>query len=172
MDLAAHQRALLELIENGTSRPDGDRDTYIDGVAASKGLRVLREIVVSWEAYDVRRSCPLTAIALSRSGRFEEAVRKVSFGESSTFLESRALLFLDEIAEDDDTLLAALARFERALMRVRSGDTRRHVIEWDRDPTVIINGLLEYRWLADSAPRGSYRTVVAGDQPEPVVEIV
>jgi len=173
VDLAAHQRALLELIANGSSRaPAAYRDAYVDEVAGSKGLRVLRDIVASWEAYDVRRSCPLTAIALSRSGRFEEAVRKVSFGESSTFLESRALLFLDEIAEDDDTLLAAVARFERALMRVRSGDTGRHVVEWDRDPTVIINGLLEYRWLADSAPRGSYRTVVAGDQPEPIVEII
>ena len=78
--------------------------------------------------------------------------------------------FLDEIARDGDAVIAAVARFERALMRVRSGDGRRHVIEWDRDPAVIINGLLEYRWLADEAPRGSYRTVVAGDLAEPVVE--
>jgi hypothetical protein len=173
MDLAAHQRALLELIENGASpAPAGDRDAYVDEVAASKGLRVLRDIVASWEAYDVRRSCPLTAIALSRTGRFEEAVRGISFGASSAFLESRAMRFLDEMARDGDALIAAVARFELALMRVRQGDARQHVIEWDRDPAVIINGLLAYRWLADQAPRGRYRTVVTGDLAEPLIEFV
>jgi hypothetical protein len=173
VDLAAHQRALLELIESGTSRaPSGDRDDYIDDVAASKGLRVIRDIVVSWEAYDVRRSCPLTAIALSRRGRFEEAVRKVSFGDSSAFLESRATLFLDEVARDGDAVIGAIAQFERALMAVRHGDTRRYEVEWDRDPAVIINGLFEGLWLADQAPRGRYRTVVATNLPELVVEVL
>jgi len=172
MDLAAHQRALLELIENGAPADSArNGDDYLEEVAGSHGLRVLRDVVASWEAYDVRRSCPLTAVALSRSGRLEEAVGSVSFGASSGFLESRALLFLDEIGRDADALVAAVARFERALMSVRGGDLRRHVIEWDRDPGVIINGLLEGHWLADEAPRGSYRTVIAGDLPEPVIEI-
>jgi hypothetical protein len=169
VDLAAHQRALQELIENGKT---SHHDAYIDEVAESKELRVLRDIVASWEAYDVRRACPLTAIALSRTGRLEEAVRRTSFSGSSAFLESRARLFLDEIAGDGDALIAAVARFERALQDVRRGDARRHVIEWDRDPTVIVNGLLEGRWLADEAPRGRYRTVVAADSPELVVEVV
>jgi hypothetical protein len=172
MDLAAHQRALHELIENRASTaPAGARDGYIDEVAGSHALGVLRDIVASWEAYDVRRSCPLTAIALSRSGRLEEAVRSVSFSLSSAFLESRAMLFLDEIGRDGDALIAAVARFERALMCLRSGDTRRHVIEWNRDPGVIINGLLEGCWLAADAPPGRYRTVITGDLPEPVIEI-
>jgi hypothetical protein len=172
MDLAAHQRALLALIDNSVSMaPADDRDAYINQVAGSHALRVLRDIVASWEAYDVRRSCPLTAIALSRSGRLEEAVRNVSFVASSAFLESRAMLFLDEIGRDGDALIAAVARFEHALMSVRSGDKSRHVIEWNRDPGVIINGLLEGRWLADDAPPGRYVTVIAGDLPDPVIEM-
>jgi len=167
VDLAAHQRALLELIANGQT---SDHDAYIDKVATSEGLRVLRDIVASWEAYDVRRACPLTALALSLAGRLEEAVGRVFFGESSAYLESRALLFLDEISEDGDALIAAVARFERALMAIRRGDPHRHVVEWDRDPTVIVNGLLEGRWLADEAPRGRYRTVIAADAPELLVE--
>ena len=169
MDLAAHQRALLELIANGKT---GDHDAYIDKVATSKGLHVLRDIVASWEAYDVRRACPLTAIALSLTGRLEEAVRRVSFEASSAYLESRALLFLNEVSLDRDALIAAVARFERALMAVRRGDPHRHVVEWDRDPTVIVNGLLEGRWLADQAQRGRYRTIVAADLPELIVEAV
>ena len=172
MDLAAQQRVLLELIENGASGVTAaERDEYIDEVADSHALRVLRDIVASWEAYDVRRSCPLTAIALSRSGRLEEAVRTVPFGMSSPFLESRAMVFLDDVGRDGDPLIAAVARFERAVMCVRGGDTRRHAIEWPRDPEVIINGLLEGRWLSDDAPPGRYLTVIAGDVSEPVIEI-
>lgn len=171
MDLAAQQRALLGLIEHGASDVSADGDEYINEVAQSHALRVLRDIVASWEAYDVRRSCPLTSIALSRSGRLEEAVRAVPFGMSSPFLESRAIGFLDEIGRDDDPLVAAVARFERAVMCVRSGDTARHAVEWPRDPAVIINGLLEGRWVCDDAAPGRYLTVIAGDLSEPVIEI-
>lgn len=172
MDLAGHQRALLELIEYGApAAPVGDRDAYIADVAGSEGLRVLRDIVASWEAYDVRRSCPLTAIALSRSGRLEEAVRSVSFGASSALLDARAMLFLEELSRDDDAVIAAVAQFERALKSVQGGDRQRHVIEWPRDPAVIINGLLEGRWIADDAPPGRYHTVIDGSLAEPVVEI-
>jgi hypothetical protein len=81
------------------------------------------------------------------------------------------MAFLDEVGRDDDALIAAVARFERAVISVRSGDTRRHSIEWPRDPGVIINGLLEGRWRSDDAPPGRYVTVIAADLPDPVIEI-
>ena len=166
MDLAAHQRALLGLLENDAADLAGEDDReYLQQVAASDGLRVLREIVSAWEAYDVRRSCPLTTFALERSGRFDETVSAVRFEASSAYLESRRALFLDEVARTETGTVASVARFERALYAVSNGDPNRHVIEWDRDPIVIINGLLEHRWLCDSASEGRYRTVVAADLP-------
>ena len=166
MDLAAHQRALLELIEAGPGAAGADDDEYLRSVAASDGLRVLREIVAHWEAYDVRRTCPLTATALERSGRFAEAVGAVRFEASSAFLDERVSTFLDDVADAEGGVVASVARFERALVAVRRGEPGRHVIEWDRDPAVVVNGLLEGRWLADEAEPGRYRTVVDPASPE------
>ncbi len=165
MDLAAHQRALLGLIEGGPAPAAAD-DEYLRAVSSSDGLRVLREIVAHWEAYDVRRACPLTATALERSGRFEEAVGAVRFEASSSFLDERVTVFLDGVADAEGGVIASVARFEQALVDVRRGEPGRHVIEWDRDPAVVVNGLLEGRWLADEAEPGRYRTIVDPALPE------
>ena len=159
MDLAAHQRALLALIEGDQSSTDVDEE-YLRDVAASDGLRVLREIVAHWEVYDIRRACPLTATALQGSGRFVEAVGAVRFEGTSAFLDERVSVFLDNVADAEGGVIASIARFEQAIIDVRRGEPHRHVIEWDRNPAVVVNGLLEGRWLVDEAEPGHYRTIV------------
>ncbi len=57
-------------------------------------------------------------------------------------------------------MIGSVARFERALIDVRRGERQPRTVEWDRDPTPIINGLLEGRWLAALAKRGRYQTVI------------
>jgi hypothetical protein len=163
VDLATHQRALLELIASGSLPASAADDPYLREVAGSAGLRVVREIVAQWEAYDVRRSCPLTAAALARTGRFDELMRTVPFGSSSAFVEARSALFLEEVARREGGLIGSIARFEQALLAVRNGEPGPHVIEWDRNPAPVVDGLLEGQWLAEEAARGRYRTVVAAD---------
>jgi hypothetical protein len=166
LDLAAHQQALLELLGNDRVRPlqAADRE-YLQEVADSNGLRVLREIVRAWETYDVRRSCPLTTIALEHGEKLEQTVAAAHFETSNAYLESRRALFLDTVARTETGVVRSVALFEHALYAVRDGDPSTHSIRWERDPTVIINGLLEGRWLADSAPEGRYRTIVAAGLP-------
>jgi hypothetical protein len=165
VDLAVHQRALLELIETGSLPATAAGDPYMVEVAGSAGLRVVREIVARWEAFDIRRSCPLTAAALDRNGRFDELIRAVQFGSSSAFQEERSTLFLEEVDRREGGLFGSIARFELALLVVRRGDPDPHAIEWDRDPAPVIDGLLEGRWLAGEATRGRYRIVVSADLP-------
>jgi hypothetical protein len=165
VDLAAHQRALRDLIETGSLPRGAEDDPYLREVAASRGLRVVREIVARWEAYDIRRSCPLTSAALDHAGRFEQRLRETAFGSSSAFAESRSALFLDHVAVREDGVISSIARFEDALLRARRGDASRYVIEWDRDPAPVLEGLAQGRWLADDAQHGRFRTVVSADQP-------
>jgi hypothetical protein len=165
VDLAAHQRALLQLIESGSLPAAEADDPYLREVAGSAGLRVVREIVARWEAFDIRRACPLTAAALDHEGRFDELIGAVPFGSSSAFAESRSALFLEEVATREGGLVGRIARFELALLAVRRGDPGPHTTEWDRDPAPVIEGLLQGRWLAGEAARGRYRVVVSSDLP-------
>jgi len=158
MDLAAHQRALYELI-HADSSAEHLSDPYLLEVKDSDGLRVVQDIVARWQAFDVRRSCPLTASALGHLGHFEQVVREVPFGTADAFLDSRSRLFLDHVARRDG-VIGSVARFERALINVRRGEREPRTVEWDRDPAAIINGLLEGRWLAALAKRGHYQTVI------------
>jgi len=158
MDLAAHQRALYELI-HADSSAEHLSDSYLRKVAASDGLRVVRDILAHWQAFDVRRSCPLTARALGHLGQFEQVVREVPFATADAYLDSRSRLFLDHVARRGG-MIGSVARFERALIDVRRGERQPRTVEWDRDPTPIINGLLEGRWLAALAKRGRYQTVI------------
>jgi len=167
VDLADHQRALLHLLHaDADDAPVAEDDpAYLEQVAASDGLRVLREIIAAWEIYDVRRSCPLTACALEQDGAFEQTIATIRFESTSAYLDARRGLFLDAVARSGEGEIAAVAQFERALHLVRAGDPNTYEIEWGKDPTVIINGLLEHQWLADDAAEGRYRTIVSAQLP-------
>jgi hypothetical protein len=164
VDLASQQRALLELVETGSLPAASADDPYLREVANSHGLRVVREIVARWETFDIRRSCPLTAAALDRSGRFDELVHASSFGDGGAFVESRSRLFLEEVARRESGVVGSVARFELALALVRRGDSRRHVVEWECDPAHLIEALAAGERAVEPRP-GRFRTVIAADLP-------
>lgn len=165
MDLATHQRALADLIESGSLHGSSADDAYLRQVAHSPGLRVVREIIAHWEAYDVRRSCPLTATALDLAGRLDQLLHVIPFGATSAFSESRSRLFLEQTAAREHGLIRSIARFELALLLVTRGDQHRHVIDWDRDPRLLIDRLTQGRWSPDQARPGRYRTIIAAEIP-------
>jgi len=164
VDLASHQRALLELIETGSLPSEAAEDPYLRKVAASQGLHVVREIVARWETFDIRRSCPLTAAALDRSGRFDELLAASSFASGGAFVESRSRLFLEEVARRENGVAGSVARFELALTLVRRGGTERHVVDWDCDPAGLLEALATRDFDAKPHP-GRFRTVIAADLP-------
>jgi hypothetical protein len=164
MDLAEHQKALLKLIHDDSST-EGLSNPYLRQVAASKGLQVVREIVARWQAYDVRRSCPLTATALDCCGCLEQVAREARFELADAFLDSRSRLFLDHVGRRGG-IIGSVALFERALIDIRCGEREPRVVEWDQDPTAIINGLIAGRWLDGHAKGGAYRTVIDPTLPE------
>ena len=164
MDLAAHQRGMLELVR-GRRPPPHQLDLYLSKVASSKGLSIVRKIVAQWQIYDVRRSCPLTATALGGGRRFERIVRQVRFELSDAFPESRARAFLTH-AEACGGVVGSVATFELALMEVRSGGGLPRIVDWDRDPTAIIQGLLNGRRVGRNAKKGRYRMLIDPALPE------
>jgi hypothetical protein len=162
MNLAAVQRGLSELIRTGATASD---DPYVRGLAGSDRVELLREIVLWWRTFGVQRACPLTSRLLLRRGRLELAVDDFVAGNSiSPYIEDLAQAFVDVHREDDDPLVAAVASFEAAVIRVKRGDIRRHVIEWPDEPYGVLAALLANEPLPSASGTPAW-TIVGADIP-------
>jgi hypothetical protein len=141
MDLATQQRALFRLVHSETPDAAGD-DPYLLEVAASAHLGVLREIIAAWRAFDVERSCPLTAALLHERGFFEATLRQFAGRSISPFIEGFSQAVLEGLEEHEDPLVVSVARFERALHRVKLGDSGEFTVEWEQDPRPVLDALM------------------------------
>jgi hypothetical protein len=163
--LATLQRQLRDLI-HGRSDATTWTDPYLENVAQSAGLQVVREIVHWWRAVGLERSCVLTVAALKRQGTFDETVAAFIRDQGiSPYVEELAQDFLVAISSHDDALIATLAKFELALRGAKLGDRQMHVIAWPGDPIAIMNALMARRPLDVHASRAAYETVVSSEVP-------
>jgi hypothetical protein len=162
MNLAEVQRGLSEVVRTGATTIDDD---YLREVAASDRVALLREIVVWWRSFGVQRACPLSAGLLLRQGRLDDVVvRFVADHSISPYIEDLASAFVDALRSDDDELVAAVASFEAAIIKVKRGDRGRHVVPWPTEPYAVLGALLGGGPLPDSAGDPAW-TVVAADLP-------
>ncbi len=167
MDLATRQRHLRDLIKG---RPVGavQEDPYLETVAHSPGLTIVREIVLWWRAIGLERSCPLTTAALKRLGLFDESlVRFVREKPISPYVDELARAFLIVVGRHPHPLPAAVAQFEHAVLTAKAGDAGMHIVLWRYDPVSTLSGLLEGLPIADRpAAVPTYRTIVSRQLPE------
>ncbi len=160
--LGLQQRALLALLKK-RPLPHEDCDEYLRCVAASDELGLVREIALWWRALGIERNCPLTAKLLRKTGRFEATVENFYCRQAtSPYMEEMAVQFLEMVSMESDPLARTVAAFELAMARVAQGDTREFEIEWDRDPTAVLNALRTGDPLPE--PDGFHRTIVGGAQ--------
>ena len=160
-DLAKRQRGLASLV---VGRLPADSDAYLDEVACSRGLNVMRSIIASWRELMVRRLCPLTVTLLKRSERLTAELDAIAPTASSAWVDEVAVIFLSRLTADRDPLVAAAATFERAAILTRQGALTEALVAWPCDPEVLIQR------LASGAPLGGielgrFETVVTTTEP-------
>jgi hypothetical protein len=143
-----------------------DEDPYIRKVAHCKDLREARRNVFLWRTYVLERTAVLTLNMLKRRGLLEEALNAFIAGQNiSPFRETQAPAFLEAMALHDDGLVAAVAQFELALLKVREGDESLHVVRWPVEPHSILNCLAKDIAFPDETPEGMYEIQVSRDFP-------
>jgi len=141
MDLARQQTALLSLLKTGHA---DDCDPYIQAVADSEHLAMLREIILAWRFFDIQRHCRLTASLLKKLGSFEDAVKAFAATPNlSPFPDKLAEVFLQQMSEHADPLVGCVAKFELFLTKVRLGDLGEYAIDWPADPRKVIASLMQ-----------------------------
>jgi hypothetical protein len=114
----------------------------------------------------LERMCPLT-FALLKSRRALGDLVDVFIRERniSPFRETQAPDFLDMVSAHPDRLLASVAGFERALMRVREGESGPFEVTWKVDPYVVLHRLARQQPLDESIQEGAWRVVVSPQEP-------
>jgi hypothetical protein len=170
MDLAAHQRKLLGLIRS-TYRVRADDDAYIRAVAQSKDLEEARRNIFLWRIYVLERTAALTFTLLKQRNLLGEILSTfITRHNISPFRETQAPAFLESLSGHQDSLIAAVAQFELALMKVRQGDPRTYVVDWHVEPNAILHNLAKDLPLEDGpleglAPEGDYQIRISRDFP-------
>jgi hypothetical protein len=134
--LAEYQRNLRDLIKGRAGPPPGDR--HLAEVAQSPGLTLIREIAVWWRTLAVEGYCPWSTRLLKRLGIFQQSVQEFYRGQNvSSYVEKAGEQFLLELSGHPHPVVAALARFELAILKVKQGDTAEYTVEWDRNPDAV-----------------------------------
>lgn len=165
MDLAAHQRKLLGLIRS-THQVCSDDDAYIHRVAQSRDLEEARRNIYLWRIYVLERACVLTFTLLKQRNLLAQALNEfITRHNISPFRETQGPAFLEALSDHHDALIASVAQFELALMKVRQGDPRPYVVSWNVEPQTILNSLAKDIPIESGVLKGAYRIWVSRDLP-------
>ena len=165
MNLAQYQRRLYQLIrEHDTLRADDS--AWLKTQVDRGRVALTREISDWWVAYNVEIGCVLSARLLRRLDLWQAALDGVVVsGPAIAYLPDLTDFFLARLSEHGHSVVAALARFERALIGLKNGAATRQEIPWPVHPLHLLNALLEDEPLPE--PDGNaYETVVSPEFPE------
>ncbi len=162
LSLEDYQRGMLALIK-GRAVPPGS--VYIQQVAASPGLAIVREIALFWRTFEIGIQCRLTWRLLTRLGSGDALVAGYfNHNPTSPFVEQLGLGFLEWLADHDDALVRAVAGFELAIMRIKGGMADAAEIRWDRDPERVLHVLQTGGELPHAEDGPDYLLRIGGKQ--------
>ena len=161
MDLATQQRKLLGLFRS-TYKVTADDDAYIRKVARSGDLAEGKKNIALWRVWVFERTCALTVSLLRRRNILESLIKDFITSENiSPFRETQAPAFLEWLTKSDDDLVASVAKFELALIRVRQGDRHTYTIAWNFEPSSILHCLAKDLAVESELTPGHYQVVVS-----------
>lgn len=160
--LEQFQRGLLDLIK-GRPVPS---DPYLQRVAASREIEMLREIAVWWRVFQIEAQCHFTSRMLKRLGCLNETVALYfSSNRTSPFVEELSRDFLQWLRTQHDPFVRLVADFELALLEVRAGSCEQFQVRWDRHPDLFFKSLESGGEFPAAEPDCCYRLTISRDLP-------
>ncbi len=166
MDLADHQRKLLGLFRS-SYQVCAEDDPYIHKVSASKDLQEGKKNIFLWRIFVLERTCPLTFRLLRRRNLLGETLGAfIRQHNISPFRETQAPDFLEAMSEHTDSLIASVAQFELALLKVRAGDPGSYSVHWSVDPYGVLDSLAKDIPLDERLDPNDYQIIISGAIPD------
>lgn len=165
MDLANHQRILLGLIRSNHRVVPFD-DPYFERVSRSKDLDEARGNIYLWRVWVLERTCVLTVTLLKQLDLLKtELDAFIAKYNISPFRESQGPDFLETVSSHENSLIASVAQFELALLKVRQGDPGSFVVAWSVEPHTILNCLAKNIPIETNISSGDYEIRISNDLP-------
>lgn len=161
MELAAHQRAMLDLIR-GTRRNIVDDDPYVLRVGRSPDLVEARGNILLWRIYVLERTSFLTVELLRSRNLLEPTLEAfIAATNLSPFREFQPRAFLAFLHDDNDPLVRSVSRFESALMQVREGAVETFEVDWTVEPRRVLKALANGEALDGQLVPGAFVSYVS-----------
>jgi len=161
--LELQQRGLLDLVK---SRGASQDDPYLQLVADSRELAMVREIAVWWRVFQLEAQCRFTPRLLKRLGCFDALVTAYFNNHAtSPFIEELSRDFLSSLRIHHDPLIRAVSQFELAFLETRAGSAEAFEILWDRHPDLVSLALENGTELPAPEPESCYRMRISRDLP-------
>lgn len=161
--LEDQQRGLLDLVKR---RGGPVSDPYLERVAASPGLAIVRETALFWRTFQVEAQCRSTSCLLKRLGWFDALVAGYfDSNATSPYVEELSRDFLRWLSMHGDALVRAVSQFELAVLEVKSGSADVFEIRWDRDPGLVLRALETGLQIPAAEAGNLYRVRVGRELP-------
>ena len=162
--LEFQQRGLLDLIKGRATTP---QDPYLRRIEGSRELAMIREIAIWWRTFQLRVQCHFTSRLLERLHCFDTLVAAYfDKNPTSTFVEELSQGFLEVLKGHHDGLVRAVAQFESAWLLIRTGDTGKFEVLWDRHPDRVFLALENGTELPPAESECAYCIRMAQDLPQ------
>jgi len=166
MDLATLQKKMLGLIKYQTPAATDDH-AYVRQMAESDWLDITRETADYWISMRLQLYCGLTVSLMGKLGRFKEAQREfIRTRTLSPYIHRLGVSFLEFAAGHEHPFIAAMARFELALIRAKKGEPGEFVIPWPVNPYQVLQAALGKGELPAIENGPGWRTIVSKDEPK------
>ena len=159
-DLQTIQNRLYDMIRDNTPvRPDDP--AYIQEVAGTPNLALLREISNWWIGYNLETYCPYTHKLMRRLDVWYSTLEAHMYtGINEHHIPTLGDRFLGLMDSHEHPMVAAMARFERALKRVKRGSQEEYTSEWQHNPYALLAAVIDDSPLEDVS-EGAFQTVVS-----------
>jgi hypothetical protein len=162
--LEIQQRGLRDLIKG---RNVTAADAYLQKVAGSRELAMMREITLWWRAFQLSAQCRFTSRLLKRLGRFDAVVADYFNGNAtSPFAEELGRDFLVSLWEYPDPLVLAVSQFEYGFLEARAGSKEIFEVLWDRNPDLVFRALEDATEFPSAESGYLYRMQIAHALPQ------
>ncbi|MDJ0837013.1 MAG: hypothetical protein QNK37_10885 [Acidobacteriota bacterium] len=156
-ELQAVQNRLYDLIRDDTPVRDDDPD-YIKQVAGTPNIAMLREVSNWWIGYNLETGCPYTHKLMRRLDLWYSTLEAEMYtGVNEAHIPTLADRFLGLMSDHKHPMVAALAKFERALKRIKRGDKQTYVTEWQHNPYELLAAVIDKTPLEDVS-EGNFQT--------------
>ncbi|MDQ2834365.1 MAG: hypothetical protein M3Y50_11580 [Acidobacteriota bacterium] len=159
LSLEQEQQSLLAMIKGRTVSPGPgpDPDPWLERVASSRGLQMVREIALWWRRFQIESQCRYTSRMMKRLDCFDSYVAQYFRSHStSPSIEQFTSEFLSSLEDHCDPVLRAVAQFELACITLRNTTLHASTITWDREPSRVLTALDRFSDLPSPEPQAQY----------------